>query len=290
MAIVLAIASAIAYGAADFTGGVVTRRAHVFTVVLLSQAVSFALVLGAAPFWAGALSGQAVQWGGAAGVAGLTGAALLYKGLAIGRMSMVAPITGLLSAGIPVLFGIAMGERPGLRALAGVVLGLIAVVMISSAAEGGPRAATATLSTSAHAAGNPKSGLVEALGAGLGFGLFFIFLERAPSGSGLWPLVASRVSMVGAALLISMVVRAPMPAARKTGLQLAWLGLLNVGADLLFLLATRRGLLSLVAVITSMYPASTIILARLVLRERLGRRQLLGLATAAVAVVLIALG
>jgi drug/metabolite transporter (DMT)-like permease len=143
MAVLLAIASAIAYGVSDFTGGLLSRRAHVFSVVLLSQLVSFALVLVFLPFWQSGICAQALGWGGGAGVAGFSGAALLYRGLAIGRMSVVAPITGLLSAAIPVVFGMVLGERPGPIASAGVALGMLAVLMISSATGPIPLAATA---------------------------------------------------------------------------------------------------------------------------------------------------
>jgi EamA-like transporter family len=134
MEILLALAAAVAYGVSDFAGGVHTRRAHVFVVLLLSQLVSFALLLVVVALWA-----DAVSWpgglGAAAGLAGVVGTSLLYQGLAIGRMSVVAPITGVLGAGLPVLFGLAVGERPGPAALAGIVLGLVAVVVITRAPD-----------------------------------------------------------------------------------------------------------------------------------------------------------
>jgi drug/metabolite transporter (DMT)-like permease len=132
-------------------------------------------------------------------------------------------------------------------------------------------------------------GVAEALGAGLGFGLFFILLERAPDGSGLWPLAGTRISMVAAVAVLAAVAGSSVRPAAGTVRSLVWLGFINLGADLLYLLATRRGLLSLVAVITSLYPAATVALARVVLDERMVKQQLAGVACAALSVTLIAL-
>lgn len=283
MEILLALGAAVSYGVSDFAGGALSRTTRVFVVVLLSQLVSSALLLGVVPFWEGTFSGTAIGWGVAAGLAGVSGASLLYRGLAIGRMSVVAPITGVLAAGVPVVFGLAVGERPGPIALTGVGLGLIAVVTIS-------RTPNPSESVAVETPLHSREGIVEALGAGLGFGLFFILLERSPVDSGLWPLVGTRISMivlVGGVVAIGRVsVRLPAGVA----LPLVGLGFVNVLADLLYLLATRRGLLSLVAVITSMYPAATVTLARLILDERMSGQQLIGLALAAISVALIASG
>ena len=285
MEIVLALGSALAYGVSDFTGGVLTKKDHVFTVILLSQLVSSAILLFALPFWDGSFSWQAVQWGAAAGVAGMAGAALLYRGLAIGRMGVVAPITAVLAAAIPLSFALAVGERPGWVALIGVVVGLVAVVLISSAPD--PASADAPVAKASMLSGG--SGVVEALGAGVGFGLFFILLERTPGESGLWPLVGTRISMVAFVALLAAVAGAPVRPPAGMGRSLILLGITNLGADLLFLLATRTGLLSLVAVITSLYPAATVALARVVLDERMVKQQLVGVVCAALSVSLIAL-
>src|ERR671919_1806469 len=127
MEIVLALGSAIAYGVADFGGGVLSKKAHVFTVILLSQLTASLAVLAVLPFWDGVLSWPALQWGAAAGVAGMAGAAFLYRGLAIGRMGVVAPLTAVLAAAIPVAFGLATGERPGTVAIGGILIGIVAV-------------------------------------------------------------------------------------------------------------------------------------------------------------------
>lgn len=287
MEIVLALGSAIAYGVADYTGGVLTKRARVFNVVLLSQLVSCVLLALVLPFWSGTFSWTAVQWGALAGVAGASGAALLYRGLAVGRMGTVAPITGVLAAALPVAFGLAGGERPGSLPLSGVALGLVAVVLISRAApESGQENSGVQPARNMTWSGR---GVPEGLGAGVGFGVFFILLARSPEESGLWPLAGTRLSMLATAGVVLVITRTAIRPSGGIGQGLLWLGLMNLGADLLYLLATREGLLSLVAVITSLYPASTIALARLLLNERMLRQQLVGVGFAALSVVLISL-
>ena len=288
MEIVLALGSAIAYGLSDFTGGVLTRRAHVFTVIFLSQLVSCMILLVALPFWGGPFSWPAVRWGAAAGVAGMAGASLLYRGLAIGRMGVVAPITAVLAAAIPVTFGLVTGDRPGAIALIGVVVGLGAVVLVSSAPESG--SSNPGIKSERLALVRPGGhGVVEAFGAGAGFGLFFILLDRAPEESGLWPLAGTRISLVASIALLAAIAGASMRPVEGMGRSLFWLGCINLAADLLYLLATRAGLLSLVAVITSLYPATTVALARFFLDERMVKQQLLGVVCAALSVTLIAL-
>jgi drug/metabolite transporter (DMT)-like permease len=286
--IVLALGSAIVYGIADYTGGVLTKRARVFNVVLLSQLVSCALLALVLPFWSGTFSWTAVQWGALAGVAGASGAALLYRGLAIGRMGTVAPITGVLAAALPVAFGLAGGERPGSLPLTGVALGFIAVVLISRAAPE-PDQENSEVQPARNMPGRSGRGVPEGLGAGVGFGVFFILLTQAPEESGLWPLAGTRLAMLASAGVVLVITGSSIRASGGIGRGLLWLGVMNLGADLLFLLATRAGLLSLVAVITSLYPASTIALARLLLNERMLRQQLVGVALAALSVVLISL-
>jgi len=285
MEIVLALGSAIAYGVSDFIGGVLTKRAQVFNVILLSQLVSCVLLVLALPFWDGSFSWEALQWGIVAGVAGMAGAALLYRGLAIGRMGVVAPITAVLAAVIPLSFGLAVGERPGWLSLIGVGIGLGAVVLISSSPE--PEATGGTDGEPLPSSGG--RGILEALGAGAGFGLFFILLERTPDGSGIWPLAGTRISMIGAVALLAVLTHAPFRPSTGMVPSLVLLGFTNLAADLLYLLATRAGLLSLVAVITSLYPAATVALARGFLGERMVKQQLLGMVFAALSVTFIAL-
>ena len=276
MAIALALASALTYGAADFFGGFVTRRVPAIAVVLLSQ------LLGAVPMLvllllipAERVTASDVWWGVAAGGAGATGVLLLYRALSVGRMSVVAPITAIEAASIPVVFGLVSGERPTPLALTGVIIALPAVALISSEAGSGAEELPPA------SRGRPE--IPEALGAGLAFGVFFILLSKAGGDSGLWPLAGARTSallLVGTlAALTSTSLRVPAGTLRT----IAAAGALDVAANVLFLLA-------LVAVLTSMYPASTVLLARVVLGERWSRLQAGGLAAATVAVTLISIG
>lgn len=292
MEVLLALGAALSYGMSDFAGGSLTRRTHVLVVFLLSQLVSFAVLLAAVIVAAGAVSGSGLSWGAAAGLAGVAGTSLLYQGLAIGRMSVVAPITGVLSAGLPVLFGLAAGERPGLAALVGIVLGMAAVPVITRARDPAPASTTADPDgrVAVQAAARSRQAVMCALGAGVGFALFYILLARSPADSGMWPMLGTRVSIVATLGLLVAVRGLPVRVPAGTGLRLAGLGIVNTLADLLFLLATRGGLLSLVAMITSLYPGVTVALAAVVLREPIARWQLAGLGVAAASVALIALG
>ncbi len=285
--IVLALAAAASWGASDFLGGLTERRSPGASVAFSSQLVGLVVLVLTAPLVAGSAGGGDLAWGLAAGAGGAVGVALLYHGLAVGLMSVVAPVTAVGAAALPVVFGLVSGERPPALALLGVVLALVAVAVLCAfpaalpGAEGGEAAGPRP--------GLREAGLLAGLVSGAGFGLFFIFLGRAGSDAGLWPLVAARVSSVtllGAVLLSGR--RALLPRAAGAGILL--IGLLDVVANVCYLLATRRGLLSIVALLASLYPAATVVMARLVLGERLSRAQAAGLAGVGAAVALIAIG
>lgn len=280
-AILLALAASISYGAADFTGGFTTRRVAPLVVVLLSQLTGLALllllvpVIGLHQFRAADLA-----WGAGAGIVGGAGVMLLYRALANGRMTVIAPVTALEAAAIPVVFGLLTGERPSAVALAGVVLGFVAVALVSWSSE----------HPEGRRRGLAQSGVLDALGAGFGFGVFFLLLSRAGHGNALWALLGVKMgslALSGAGLLL---LRQGLRLPPRTSGLIAIAGLFDMGANLLYLLATRSGLLSLVAVLTSMYPATTVILARFVLKERLERVQLSGLTLAVVSILMIARG
>ena len=281
MAVILGLAAALAYGAADFTGGLVSRRAHPFAVVVLSQIFGLALLAAVFPFFDGVLSGSALWWGAAAGVGGGLGVALLYRGLSIGRMSVVAPITAVEAAIVPLLFSIARGESPGAIASVGVVISLGAVVLISY---------SPATQEAVGAGGRLPAGLIEAVGAGLGFGAFFLFLDRAPDASGLWPLIGTKLSSIVLVAGLAVLARTRLRAARDTWTPIVLAGALDVAANIFYLLAARRGLLAIVAVLTSMYPGATVLLARFILKERTSRLQNVGLILALAGVALIASG
>jgi drug/metabolite transporter (DMT)-like permease len=286
VAVLLGLASALVYGAADFLGGMQARRSGALAVVVWSQLAGLALLLMALPLVSPSPPRPSdLGWGALGGVGGGAGVALLYRGLSVGRMSVVAPVTAAGAAVIPVLVGISFGERPGVLAVAGVALALAAIVGVSSAAQAEPS------SGSADPVGGSgrRPGLAEAMGAGLGFALFFICLDRASDGAGLWPLLAARTSVV-VAWLAAVTSRACMRPAPGTYATVAAVGAVDMLANLLYLQAVRAGLLSLVVVLVSLYPVSTVVLARVVLAERLTRVQLVSLGAAASGVALIAVG
>jgi drug/metabolite transporter (DMT)-like permease len=280
MEIVLGLGAALTYGAADFVGGFVTRRAHVLAVVLGSQLVGAVALAAVMPALVGEpATGRALAWGAASGLAGAIGVVFLYRGLAGGRMSVVAPVTAVVAATLPVIFGLVVGERPPGVALAGVAVALVAIGLIS---RPGP-------SDRRDAAGS-DSGVGLALVAGVGFAAFFILLERAGPAAGLWPLVGARASSILLTGALALLTSAPLRSATGMARPIAVVGLLDAAANVLYLLATQRGLLSLVAVLTSMYPATTVLLARFLLGERLTRLRAAGLGVAATAVALMAAG
>ncbi len=281
MAALLALISALCYGVSDFSGGLAARRVAASMVVLISNAVSLllaALVVVVLP--GSAYSAGDLAWGVAAGAVGLVGVVLLYRGLAAGPMSVVAPLTAVLSAVVPVVVGVARGERPGTLALLGVVLAVPSMALISRES---PPAQGRRLS---------RGALVAALCAGVGFGGFYVLLAQTGSSGGAWPLVGQRGASVLILLAVSAVAMSRRTAALpgRSTLHLAIVaGTTDFAANLAYVLATHRGLLALVAVISSLYPATTLLLARGLLGERVARPQAAGLVLAAVAVALIAL-
>ena len=277
MAVLLALASAVVYGAADFCGGLATRRATAFAVVALSQLAGLLALLFLLPWVGGDPTGADLAWGAAAGVVGATGLVLFYRALAEGVMSVVAPVTAVSAAALPVLGGIALGERIGPWTVAGIVLALVAVVLV--AAEDG----LGSLRTA-----RPAS-LVPALAAGAGFGLFFVRLDRTAQAAELSPLVATRVVSVLAVVVLARLAARPLSAPRGALPVVLLTGVGDMTANALFLLAAQQGQLAITGVLASLYPVSTVVLAQLVLRERLAATQAAGLVAAGVAVVLIAL-
>jgi drug/metabolite transporter (DMT)-like permease len=278
MAALLALGAAAAYGAGDFLGGIASRRAPATAVVLWSHVVGLLLMLATAPLVGGEVTTQALMVGAAAGLVGVAGVTLFYRALAVGSMSVVAPVAGLLSAAVPVVAGVGGGERPSTAALVGIVLALVAVTLVSRESE--PEATRKT---------NASRGLGLALAAGLGFGLFFVALDGAGSGTGIWPLVGARLASVTlfTALGAARVTQVSPP--REAALAAAGAGVLDAGANVMYVLALSHGLLSIVAVLTALYPAGTVVLARYVLCERMNRAQQAGLAFAGLAAGLIAL-
>ncbi len=279
-AVLLSLGSAATFGAADFLGGLASRRAAVIPVALLSQFVGLVVILLTMPFMSGVLSPAAIGWGAVAGMAGAIGLITYFRALSTGAMGVTAPVASLVGAAVPVIVGIVLGERPALTAAVGIVVGVVATVLVS-------RPSTVETGIDQSPAGAARQGLVLAASAGLLFGVFFVGLSQAPDASGLWPLVGARTMglvLLGSALLVQ---RPARPDRRAVGIATAS-GLLDMIANVLFLLATREGLLVLTSVVTSLYPVGVVLLAWIVLKERLRPVQVAGIALALGATVLIA--
>lgn len=275
MVVVLGLAAAIAYGLGDFVGAFASRRHSAVTVLLHSYPVGAVLMLVMLPAFPGSVDGRVVVFGVAGGIAGLVGVVIMYELMVIAPMNVISPVTAVLAAIVPVIFGVLVGERPHLIAWFGIAIGIAAVLLVSRTTEDHPHGKIALRV------------LALAFVAGLGFGFYFIFLARAGNHSGLWPLVISRVA---SALLIVPLAQRQRAFAAIRGRMLAitvLAGACDALANMFFLLASRHGLLSLASVLTSLYPAVTVILAVGLLHEHTSKVQRGGLALAAAAIVLI---
>lgn len=293
MAVLYALLAAASWGAADFLGGLLGRRAKPLAVAFAAALTGFVLLAGLVLLTGGEPTARDLWWGAAAGLGGGAGVALLYRGLAVGRMALVAPVTAVGAALLPVAWGLARGERPGLVVGLGALLALVAVALVSwetADLDDGDATETATGVVPPPAATRLAPGLVEAVGSGIGFGTFFILIDQVSSSAGLWPLVPMRAASVLLMLVVAAIVRVDVRPPRALWWPILAVGTLDTIASTLYLLATRVGLLSLVAVLGSLYPAGTVLLARAVLRERIGPVQAVGLLLAAVAVTLITVG
>jgi drug/metabolite transporter (DMT)-like permease len=270
----LAIASAAFYGAADFIGGLTSRRAHISAVVVfsgLAGLVVLAVLIPLMPSNSPTLPDLA--WGAAAGLAGGIGLGLLYRALAIGTMSVIAPTTAVCGVSIPVVAGILLGDRPSTVTAAGMVLALVAIVLVSqekrAQGQGGSR------------------GLGLALLSGVAIGVFYLVLAETSPDAGLWPLLSSRVTSVTLFSIAAIAGRHTWRMTTRVGWLVIACGVLDMIANALYLIASRGGPLSVVVTLTSLYPASTVILARIVLHERLSAWQVTGVVCALAAVTLI---
>jgi drug/metabolite transporter (DMT)-like permease len=276
MGIVLALGAAVAYGLSDFIGGLASRRTTAWPVALLGAAGGLlgATVLSLAV--SGDPTSADLAWGAASGLGSGVGTVCLYRGLATGRMAVVAPVSAVGAAVVPVVVGVATGERPSALVAVGIAVALPGIWLVARMPE---------------AAGDHRTGgLVDGLLAGLGFGLLFVALGQVPDGAGFWPLAVSQ----GAALVticgIAIALRAPWVPTAVSELWGVVAGLVATVAVLLFLLATQTDLLTVAAVLTSLYPAFTILLASVVLREHIYRTQGAGLVLCGVAVGFVAAG
>ena len=282
--VLLALLAAAVYGAGDFVGGLAARRISVLFIVGVGQVAGLAaLLLLALLRPAPAVHRADVLWGAASGISTAIGITLLYQALATGRMSVAAPVTALSALSLPVLFAYAGGDWPGWMPTAGIALAAVAVALISREED---RAGVA--------AGSARRALGLSIAAGLAIGVFYVTMKQTHHESGLWPLVAARalstVLFAGVALGTLGRWRAAAIAPAALWGWAALSGLLDSAANALYLLSSRAVPLAIVATLTSLYPASTVLLARFLLREPVRPVQLAGLLVAALAVVLIVQG
>lgn len=278
MAIVLALLAALSYGLSDFLGGVVSRRTSAWSVAFVGALSSLAFAVVTAPFFDGSPRASDFAWAAAAGLGSGTGVGFLYRGFSQGRMSAVAPVSAVGAAIVPVAFGVVGGERPALLAWVGIAVALPAIWLVSSTPTEPLDDAPVT------------SGMVDGVLAGLGFGLLFACIGQVPSTSGMWPLATAQLVSIPAVTVLA----ATLGGAWRPRGRLVWWALLcgpfGGAANLLFLLATQRGFLTVSSVLTALYPASTVVLALVVLHERVHRAQVVGLALCAVTVALVTAG
>lgn len=275
LSVILGLASAASWGGGDFSGGLATRRSSVYGVVIGSQFIGLLLLAGLALLFAEPLppSGDLLL-GAVAGLIGGVGLMALYQGLAVGRMGVVAPVASILSAAIPVIVGALAEGLPAIPQLAGFVLALVAVWLL-------------TRGKGAIAVQWRELGLPVV--AGTGFGLFLVIIDRASETATLWPLAAARVASLILLIIIAAVLgRRVLPAREQLGLVLLS-GIGDAAGNTFYTLAAQIGRMDIAAILSSLYPAATVLLARFVLHEKLTRRQWAGLLIALAAVILIAL-
>ncbi len=275
-AVVLALLGALSYGVSDFIGGLASRRTSVWPVAILSCIGSLLGALALAVLKPGDPTAGQLWWGALAGVGAGAGTAFLYRGLSGGRMGVVAPVSGVGAVVIPVLVGLWSGERPSAIVWLGMLVALPGIWLVSREESDRPT--------------EGGSGLLDGLLAGVGFGVLFAALGQVPEGAGYWPLAVLEASAVLTVVIACVALGGellPHAAEQWWGLVS---GLLAAAAGLAFLLATHHGLLTVSSVLISLYPAFTVLLASLVLRERIHRVQASGLALCGVAVILVAAG
>jgi uncharacterized membrane protein len=281
--LILALAAAVLYGTGDFCGGVAARRASPFSVIALTMPAGALVVLTIIAAIAMTRGGALVQFGGwtsagwaaAGGVVGTAGLIAFYAGFANAPMSVVAPVSALVSTVLPVGVAIADGERPGASVIVGALICLVAIILVS-AEPGAARSAHKLL------------GLGYGVAAGAAFGLFFLFLKNAGHDAVLWPVAVQRLAGTAVALGAFAIVRPGRAATGKQLLPIALAsGALDSMANVCYVFATRLGMFGLAVVITSLYPGATVLLARFVLRERMRTVQQVGLLLAAAGVILV---
>ena len=283
MVVLLGLAAAVLYGSGDFLGGMATRRAHVLTVLTLAETAGVIVALAAVAAWPGPASLAGLTWGVSAGLVGGLGLIVFYIGLAAGPMSVVAPVSGLVSTVLPVAVALTEGERPGVGVYAGAVLCLVAIVVVSSGGD----------TASASRPGRLGRALAYGTSSGVSFGLFFLLIRNAGRSGEVWPVAAGRIGELAVVLAAAATVAVLRPgllrgAGGRIPLVAAGAGAIDVVANICYVAATRTGMFGLAVVLASLYPGVTVLLARVVLGERLRWVQRAGLGLAAIGILLVA--
>ena len=275
MALLCGLGSAAAWGAGDFSGGLASRRSDVYMVVTVAEAVGIVPLMVFALLWGGAWPPfQYILWAGLGGIFGVVGLLALYRALAVGRMGVVAPVTSVMAAVLPLFLGSFWDGLPTFLQMAGILVALGGVWLLSRTEADQPLV---------------LSELGLPILAGTAFGLYFVCIDLAIEEAVLWPLVIARLAAV-TVLLVCLAVgpRRPRPSRRLWPL-LVMAGLFDVAGNAFFALASQIGRLDIAAVLASFYPGTTAFLAWIVLKERLNRTQWMGVSAALAALVLIAL-
>lgn len=277
MGILLALGAAVGYGLSDFVGGFASRRTSAWPVAFLGSLTAGALAVVMALVADGSAGRHDLFWGAVAGVGTGFGSAMLYRGLAAGRMAVVGPVSAVVAAVLPVIVGVGTGERPSLLVWLGIALALPGIALAASAPSEG------------HAP-HDFAAIRDGVLAGVGFGLTFVGLGRVGSDAGLWPFALSQAAAVVVIAALATGLRERWRPARGADAWGLLAGALSCSAQLGFLLAARSALLSVSSVLTSLYPAVTVLLAVALLRERISLVQATGLALCAGTVALVAAG
>jgi drug/metabolite transporter (DMT)-like permease len=285
MAVALALCSALAYGLSDFLGGVLSRRTSAWSVAVVGQTSSAVCIGLLALFVPGNPTLGDFGWAVVAGIGGGVGTGFLYRGFAAGRMGVVAPVSAVGAAVVPVLAGSLTGERPSMIVWLGIAAALPGIWLVSSTpddpvAHGDPSAPRESTA----------AGLVDGILAGAGFGVLFAALGQIPDSAGWWPLTLCQAVGVPAAVVLATAMGAAWVPRGRTVRWAVLCGALGAVATGAFLLATQRGFLTVAGVLASLYPAATVVLAALVLHERVHRLQGIGLVLCGLAVGLVAGG
>lgn len=275
-AILFGLMSATSWGVGDFSGGIATKRNPVFNVIIISQAVGLSLLIVLAFLYSEPFpSFNDIIWGGLAGIFGAIGLMALYRGLALQNMGVIAPVSAVVTVIIPMAVGMVLEGFPTILQLLGFGIALIAVWLVSSANDQG-KIQLKTL----------KLPII----AGLGFGCFFVFIDQISEGSVFWPLAAARIASITTLIMLMILLRQiEMPQTSQLPI-IALAGIFDVGGNAFFVLAAQMGRLDLAAVLGALYPVITVILARIILKERLTYQQWSGISAALVSVFLITSG